>query len=130
MEKKFKGNKAHIEFAKMCAALSNPTRIAIISRIAESSSCVKGDFLEMEEITKFTSGQNIKQLSKIGLVNGSFKRKTINYCLNYEQLANWKAIVDNLYELWIQNREKVNPNNAPCQDKHPATTIKSSFSDN
>lgn len=115
MEKKFKANKELVEFSKLCATLSNPTRIAILNRIAENDACLTGDFLEMGEITKFTAGQNIKQLAKFGLINGSFTKRTMSYCIDYQKLEQWKAIMDKLYESWSKNKDKVNPSNTRCE---------------
>jgi DNA-binding MarR family transcriptional regulator len=117
MERKFQQNRRYVSLSKLCAALSNPTRIAILDKIAENDSCVTGDFLEMGEVTKFTTGQNIKQLARLGLINGSFTKKTMSYCINYETLEEWKAVVDELYESWIKNKDKVNPTNAVCANE-------------
>ncbi len=114
MERKFQNNIQHVNLSKLCASLSNPTRIAILNKIAENETCVTGDFLEMGEVTKFTTGQNIKQLAKLGLINGSFTKKTMSYCINYEKLEEWKAVIDELYDSWIKNKEKVNPTNTAC----------------
>lgn len=116
MEKKFQASKELVDFSKLCAALSNTTRIAILEQIANSESCITGDFAEMGEVSKFTVGQNVKQLAKLGLVNGSFTKKTMSYCINYEKLEEWKNELDELFNSWIKNKDKVNPTNALCSN--------------
>lgn len=117
MERKLQTNKERVDFSKLCAALSNTTRIAILDKIATSESCITGNFAEMEEVSKFTVGQNVKQLARLGLVNGSFTRKTMSYCINYDKLEEWKKEIDVLYNTWIKNKNKVNPTNAPCSNE-------------
>lgn len=117
MERKFQSSKEQIVFSRMCSALSNTTRIAILEMVANTDSCITGDFMEMEEISKFTVGQNIKQLAKLGLINGSFTKKTMSYCINYEKLEQWKQGVDELYLSLIKNKDKVNPTNTPCSNE-------------
>lgn len=117
MERKFQSSKELVEFSKLCAALSNTTRIAILEQIANTDACITGDFMEMEEVSKFTVGQNVKQLAKLGLVNGSFTKKTMSYCINYEKLEQWKRDVDELYGSLIKNKDKVNPTNSPCSNE-------------
>jgi len=56
MEEKFQRSK-QLEVYKLCAALSNTTRIAILEQIANSESCITGDFVGMKEVSKFTVGQ-------------------------------------------------------------------------
>lgn len=114
MERKFQNSPHLVDFSKLCAALSNTTRIAILGKIANSESCITGDFMEMDELSKFTVGQNVKQLAKLGLINGSFTKKTMSYCINYEKLEEWKREMDELFNSWIRNKDKVNPTNAPC----------------
>lgn len=72
--------------------------------------------MEMGEVSKFTVGQNVKQLAKLGLINGSFTRKTMSYCINYEKLEEWKSAADELYNSLVKNKDKVNPNNSPCSN--------------
>lgn len=117
MERKFQISQELVDFSKLCAALSNTTRIAILEKIANSESCITGDFMEMGEVSKFTVGQNVKQLAKLGLINGSFTKKTMSYCINYEKLEEWKKEVDELFNSWIKNKDKVNPTNAPCSNE-------------
>lgn len=73
--------------------------------------------MEMGEVSKFTVGQNVKQLAKLGLVNGSFTRKTMSYCIDYEKLEKWKNAIDEIYLSLIKNKDKVNPANLPCSNE-------------
>ena len=75
----------------------------------------------MNEVSKFTVGQNVKQLARVGLINGSFTKKTMRYCIDYDKLEAWKSVIDELYISWTKNKNKVNPANAPCQKKKSTT---------
>lgn len=117
MKRKFQSRKELKDFSKICATLSNTTRISILERIATCDFCITGDFMEMEEVSKFTVGQNVKQLAKVGIINGSFTRKTMSYCIDYKKLEEWKNVVDEFYLTLIKNKDRVNPDNKPCSGK-------------
>lgn len=68
----------------------------------------------MNAVSKYTLGQNIKQLAKLGLVNDSITRKTMRYCINYAKIEDWKEELDALYNSWIKNKDKMNPTNSLC----------------
>lgn len=114
MDRRFQINKKHVDFTRICAALSNTTRIAILEKIASMNACITGDFIEMGEVSKFTVGQNIKQLSKFNLIKGTFTKKSTVYCINYEQLEEWKLSVDEIYSSLMKNKQNVNPENTAC----------------
>lgn len=108
------GYTRNLMLSRFSAALGNPTRIAILDSLASHEHCVKGDFLEIPGISRFTVGQNLKELKKYGLVNGSFTSKKITYCLDYDKLEEFKLLFDNFYNSLVKNRNSVNPENEIC----------------
>lgn len=107
-------NNRHVLLSRYCGTFSNATRLAILEKLAANEHCMKGDFMEIPGISRFTVGQNLKDLRKYGLVNGTFTSKNITYCLNYEKLEEFKQLFDNLYTTLIKNKSSVNPNNVDC----------------
>ena len=81
MEKKFQYS-GRLAFTKLFAASGSTARIAIIEKTANRESCITGDFAEMTEMSRFTVGQNVKQLARVGIINGSFTKKTMIYCID------------------------------------------------
>jgi len=63
----------------------------------------------------------VKQLARVGLINGSFTKNTMSYCIDYDKREEWKSVMDELYNSWIKNKNKVNPSNAPCPKDHCIT---------
>jgi DNA-binding transcriptional ArsR family regulator len=109
-------NSEHVALAKLCATLSNPTRIAILEKLACGDQCVKGEFLNIEGLSRFTVGQNLKELKKHGLIKGTLSSRSITYCLDYEKLEAFKSLFDDLYSTLIKNKERVNPTNSSCME--------------
>ena len=107
-------NNTHLLLSRFCGTLSNPTRIAILEKLACNEQCVKGDLMEIPGIARFTVGQNLKELKKYGIVNGSFTSRNMSYCINYEKLEEFKLLFDTLYNTLIQNKNSVNPKNEIC----------------
>ncbi len=107
-------NNRYVLLSRYCGTFSNSTRIAILEKLAANKHCMKGDFMEIPGISRFTVGQNLKDLRKYGLVNGTFTSKNITYCINYEKLEEFKQLFDNFYNALIKNRASVNPTNKDC----------------
>lgn len=106
-------NSRHLILAKYCATLSNPTRVAILEAVAAQAQCVE-EFIEMQGLSRFTVGQNLKELKKYKIINGTFSSSNTSYCIDYERLEEFKMLFDNLYLQLIKNKGSVNPMNKIC----------------
>jgi len=107
-------NTSQEELSRFCAAVSNPNRVVILESLACQGNCVKDDFLEIEGLSKFTVGMNLKYLKKFGLINGSFTTRNLCYCIDYKKLEEFKELFDDFYNTLVSNKEKVNPKNEIC----------------
>lgn len=109
-------NNRQEELSRFCAAMGNPNRIVIMETLASQGNCVKDDFLEIEGLSKFTVGLNLKYLKKFGLINGSFTSRNLSYCIDYKKLEEFKQLFDGFYNTLMVNKEKVNPQNTICSN--------------
>ncbi len=107
-------NNRQVDLSRFCAAMGNPNRIVILETLASQGYCVKDDFLEIEGLSKFTVGMNLKYLKKFGLINGSFTSRNLSYCVDYEKLEDFKLLFDGFYNTLMENKDKVNPQNTIC----------------
>lgn len=105
MEIKIK-NEKYAELAKLFACMGNATLINLLETLACKGTCVKGDFIELKGLSRFTVGTNLKYLKKYGLVNGSLSAKSLSYCVNYEKLAEFKHLFDDFYTKIMETRHK------------------------
>lgn len=107
-------NTRHTELARLCGSMSNPSRIALLEKLACDGSCIKDDFIELEGMSKFTVGMNLKYLKKFELINGNLSSKKLSYCLNYKKLDELKKMFDEFYERLNRNRGNIDANNGNC----------------
>jgi ArsR family transcriptional regulator len=82
------------ESAELFKALSHPARLTILKYLAETRTCITGDITEEVPLGRTTVNQHLKELKKVGLINGS---KT-NYCLNGSRIAEFREIVMKLFK--------------------------------
>ncbi|MBL7921646.1 MAG: helix-turn-helix transcriptional regulator [Bacteroidia bacterium] len=107
-------NNRHSDLARLCGALSNPSRIALLEKLACDGTCIKNDFIDLEGMSKFTVGMNLKYLKKFELVNGNLSSKKLSYCLNYQKLDELKKQFDEFYERINRNRGNIDANKGNC----------------
>jgi ArsR family transcriptional regulator len=74
------------EMANFAKALSHPARIAIIRLLAEQSSCICGEIVEVLPLAQSTVSQHLKELQLAGLVKGTVDGKKSCYCINWETM--------------------------------------------
>lgn len=73
-------------FAK---ALAHPARIAIIEHLFKINKCICGDLVNEIRLAQPTISQHLKELKKIGIIQGTVEGTSICYCINPEK---WKEI--------------------------------------
>ncbi len=107
-------NQQHEILSRYCAALGNPNRILLLEPLASEAKCIKDDVLEIQGLSKFTVGVNLKYLKKFGLINGTFTSRNLSYCIDYKKLEEFKLLFDDLYKTLTLNRSEINPENKIC----------------
>lgn len=74
------------EMAAMAKALGHPARIAILQYLMKQQSCVCGDIVGEMGLAQATVSQHLKELKKLGLIQGDVEGTSVCYCINQE---NW-----------------------------------------
>lgn len=85
------------DIAVMIKALGHPARIAIIQHLIEIKSCVCGDLVEELGLAQATISQHLKELKKVGLIQGTIEGTSTCYCINFD---NWRLLQQNLNDLF------------------------------
>ena len=81
------------KLAAYAKALSHPARIFILNFLSSQSACFAGDLSERLPIAASTVSQHLKALKEAGLIKGTFNPPTIQYCINQENWAEAKSLL-------------------------------------
>lgn len=79
---KAKLQKRMVRLARYSKALSHPARLAILEELAEHSTCVCGEIVDVLPLAQSTVSQHLKELKESGLVRGSIDGLNSCYCLD------------------------------------------------
>lgn len=87
------------KLARFAKAMGHPTRIAILSFLAQMKCCYFGDIHEELPISKATVSQHLKELKEAGLIQGEIEAPKVKYCINK---GNW-AIARQMFATFFAN---------------------------
>ena len=73
-----------VELAEIARVMGHPGRIAILKTLAERNECVCGEIVEVLPLAQATVSQHLKELKKLGLVQGRVSGVKSCYCINWE----------------------------------------------
>lgn len=89
--------KTQNDLAALAKAIGHPARIAILQFLAKQKSCVCGDIVDELPLSQSTVSQHLKELKKVGLIQGNIEGPSICYCIN---LTVWNKVKTKLVELF------------------------------
>jgi DNA-binding transcriptional ArsR family regulator len=73
--------------SELAKAIAHPARVAILEHLIESDSCITGDLVDVLPLSQATVSQHLKELKKVGLIQGEIQGTSVCYCLNKETWA-------------------------------------------
>ncbi len=82
--------------AEIMKALSHPARLQILLTLAARQSCVCGEIVEVLPLAQSTVSQHLKELQKVGMIQGTIDGLRSCYCLNKE---NFKVIKSSIHSI-------------------------------
>jgi DNA-binding transcriptional ArsR family regulator len=65
-------------------ALSHPARLAILSYLSETGTCINGDITEELPLSRTTVSQHLHELITCKLIQGTVDGAKVNYCIDPE----------------------------------------------
>ena len=80
--KTFDFHKNDVELAEVAKALSHPARIKILKILNDLDSCMVGSIVDQLPLSQSTVSQHLKELKKVGLIQGEIEGPKICYCIN------------------------------------------------
>lgn len=86
------------ERANLFKALGHPARLQILQFLAQTKTCISGDISEVLPLSRTTVKQHLIELKEAGLIRGQVEGSKTNYCLDYERIAEMKALFGNFLD--------------------------------
>jgi DNA-binding transcriptional ArsR family regulator len=97
--KTFEFNKNDVELAEVAKALSHPARIKILKILNDLDSCMVGSIVDQLPLSQSTVSQHLKELKRVGLIQGEIEGPKICYCINPKVM---EKAVDGFNKLFSQ----------------------------
>ncbi len=91
-------NDKQVKTAEFAKALGHPARIAILEILAQRDTCICGDITDQLPLAQSTVSQHLKALKSAGIIKGEIDGVRTCYCLNQENLSEFKYLLKNLLE--------------------------------
>ena len=96
--KKQEFTKDDVWLADVSKALSHPARIRILKILSGMNVCMCGDIVELLPLSQSTVSQHLKELKRVGLIQGEIEGPKVCYCVNEQTLSKAKKEIDNLFK--------------------------------
>ncbi len=96
--KKNEFSPTEIRVAALAKALSHPARIAILQLLISKKSCICGDIVEELPLSQSTVSQHLKELKKVGLIQGDIDGPRVCYCVNLQTWQEMQAYFSKLFQ--------------------------------
>ncbi len=84
------------QIADYAKALSHPARVAILQFLIQRNACVCGDIVDELPLSQSTVSQHLKELKRIGVVQGTIEGPSVCYCIDPTA---WQRMKTTLNEL-------------------------------
>lgn len=97
VSKKQEFTQEDIWLADVAKALSHPARIRILKILTRMDSCVVGSIVDQLPLAQATVSQHLKELKRVGLIQGEIDGPKICYCVSNKNLVKAKSAIDKLF---------------------------------
>lgn len=68
--------------ADLAKAFAHPARVAILQMLIAKKACVCGDMVDELGLAQATVSQHLKELKRIGIIQGEINPPRVCYCIN------------------------------------------------
>jgi ArsR family transcriptional regulator, arsenate/arsenite/antimonite-responsive transcriptional repressor len=90
--------------ASLFKVLSHPARLAILKFLAETKTCITGDFSVELPLGRTTVGQHLTELKEAELITAHSEGVKTYYCLNHEKLRELKIVAESfISQIIVEN---------------------------
>lgn len=95
------------ELAELAKALGHPARIAILKVLAQNNQCICGEIVDVLPLAQSTVSQHLKELKKVGLIDGTLDGPRSCYCINWKAFEKFTTELGFLFDKLKLKNEKV-----------------------
>ena len=88
------------QIADYAKALAHPARVAILQFLAQRNACVCGDIVDELPLSQSTVSQHLKELKRIGVVQGTIEGPSVCYCIDPEGWQRMRTILGDILSAW------------------------------
>ncbi|MGB3850185.1 MAG: metalloregulator ArsR/SmtB family transcription factor [Tunicatimonas sp.] len=85
------------QLADYAKALAHPARVAILQFLIQRNACVCGDIVDELPLSQSTVSQHLKELKRIGVVQGTIDGPRVCYCIDPAAWQRVKATISELF---------------------------------
>lgn len=103
-----KFTKSITELAEMARALGHPARIEILKVLADKNVCICGEIVEILPLSQSTVSQHLKELKRVGLIQGEIEGKKSCYCVNWEKINELEEQFNDFFQNLLQAKSNSN----------------------
>ena len=97
VSKKDEFTQEEVWLADIAKSLSHPARIKILKMLNEMNSCMVGILVDKLPLAQATVSQHLKELKRVGLIDGEIDGPKVCYCVNNKELTKAKNALDKLF---------------------------------
>ena len=83
--------------ADLAKALGHPARVRILEILAQTPGCLCGDIVDQLPLAQATVSQHLKELKRVGLIQGEIAGPRTCYCLNSQALIQARTAFTDLF---------------------------------
>ena len=84
------------QIADYAKALAHPARVAILQFLVRRNACVCGEIVDELPLSQSTVSQHLKELKRIGIVQGIIEGPSVCYCINQ---AGWQQMKQTIADM-------------------------------
>ncbi|MBS4034677.1 MAG: winged helix-turn-helix transcriptional regulator [Ignavibacterium sp.] len=97
VSKKEEFTQEDVWLADVAKALSHPARIKILKMLTEMENCMVGNIVDQLPLAQATVSQHLKELKRVGLIQGEIDGPKICYCVNNKTLLKARNALDKMF---------------------------------
>jgi len=86
-----------IWLSEVAKALSHPARIRILKILKNMDSCMVGSIVDLLPLAQATVSQHLRELKRVGLIQGEIDGIRVCYCINDKNLLKAKTALDKMF---------------------------------
>jgi predicted transcriptional regulator len=90
------------KLAQMMKALAHPARIAIIQHLIKAQACICGELVDELGLAQATISQHLKELKKVGIIQGTIEGTSICYCIDQKVWSQYKTAFEGFFVPYTQ----------------------------